>query len=1200
MALEERVELDISEALRGIDNIEDALTASAQGFKVALAEALDLLSTVAMPEVDAAAISSSLTAAVEAADLEPEILADAGGVTEAIDAAVTGADTDLALDADASAVEEALSEAVEGAASEVSVTADASTIPGEIEEAVDAGRPDAIRLDADARAITDEIGDAIDAAPTDVPLTADTSEIPESIEEAIDSADDEVILRAITDAITSGIEEAIAAADATAEVTGDASDVTASVDDALAAAMTEIILSGDASSIPAEVEAAIAEAPDEVVIAAIADGITAVIEEAIAAADATVEVEADTSSAEASMNQLGETARETSDGLGDTGAAVEGLSGLAAASTGSLVGLERAVGGMGAGAKAAAGGVAAVTGVVGLLFKGALDAETANIRFAQALGGLADEVADIRIDGLAENFDDLAQKTGNSDEAMKLAVARLADLGNSAGASQEQIAGAAENIALLAIRATTLNPTLGDAGAVADQLAVALARGGRPLAQFGLSLTSTEIAAEAAARGLGEDVNALSIFERAAIGADLVTQQLGASLRDDIREGAQNTEIQLRRLGQEFGDTLEAFGEPLLAPVIEAIESGQPILLDLAEVFGELGGTLVPVAIDALKAAAPTISTVADIVQILLAVLRPVLGIIDAIPDPVLAGVAAFALFRATIGPVATGSASLASRIGSLSGPAGFAGLVSPIGLAAAALGTAIGVITAYNARKDEQRRRIQEVTTSLLDETQAIEESIQAQVRERVASRNQEDDLRRLGLSVREFADLTSSGQEGFEDFLDALERTGEVTPAVAAGLRETAGSGDGLGAAVERAGGSIKELQDSNLGLVDSFLALSSEQQKAAQAALTRLVNEEQVTEAQIRQAEATNRNVDETTNYVAALEAVRPSAEGAADAVDELGSTTDSTSRSATLAGLSAEQLAAALEEETVAAKDADDALSGLLDATVALLNTQISTEQANIRFGDSLADVAAKAADLAAAEREHGAASAEATAARREYEDSIRDGRDAALAAAEAELRLAEDTAAASGSALTAQERQDIFRSSLERVAGQATGPTRDAILGLLTTYDTIPAEKRTVLTAETAEAQRKVDELRGRIDNLGRKLTVDIVASNVVRAAQHGGTFGPGPLMVGEAGRELIFISPGTTATVLPNPATESLLSGGGRVDSALVSALQAVASRPVIAPSIAVSAPNASAAYATALETAQQLRALSIRLGINS
>ncbi len=1227
MALEERLELDVADALRGIDTIEAALTAAAQSFKVALGEALDLLSTVAIEEVDASAVTTGIDEAVQAADLSPTVEADASGVTGAIDEAVAAVDGQVVVDADASAV-------------------------------------------------------------------------PDEITAAVDAADTSVTIDAITDQITAQIESAVA--DSSAEV----------------------------------------------------------------------DVSANTAEAEAQIGQLGEVAQDTGAKLSGAGQGAEAFGALSAASAGSVGGLTSQLGKLGAIGGVAAAGVTGVGLAVGELFQQALAADTADRRFAASLGEIADRVDAIRIDGFADDLATLAENAGSSDEAMKLAAARIADLGNSSGAAQDQIAETAENILLLATRATVLNPTLGDAGQVADQLTNALARGGRPLRQFGIDLATADIQARAVADAGGDAAAATDGFSLSAAGAAIVAERLGTRLRDDIVEGAKGTEIQLRSLREQFGNTLETFGKPLLEPVLAAIREGQPILLDLAETFGQLGGALLPVAIDALRTFAPILSSVADVVQLLLQVLSPVLAVIDAIPDPLLQAVATFLLLQRGIG-------ALLGVVG-LVAPA-LAASLGPLGLLVAGVAAAVTIFSAFGDGQKDAKADVDALTQSFADQAEAIDADVQAAASKRIADKNQTDDLRDLGLSVREFSDLTSQGASGFIAFIDTLERGGQVTPALADALRKTGGDVDAVKDAFARALAGGQGLAQSNTGLIESFVSLSSAAQDAAQAQLDALVVQEQITNAQADQAVALTRNADGTKNYVAALASLGVTGDATAEKIDGLSvALSDLVPASAIgdteeLTGALAD-FQSALDDQTQAAEDATAAQNDLVDAHIAALDSTVSNEQAHRDYGDALDEVnrsgaarfkagleaeaeAAKAAQDALnglldaqigfldssigaeeAARRLGDAlqtasqqsnlilspdasqTEEAEKAQAEFAGTIRDVRDAALAAAKADLRLAEDRAKANGGTLTAIQRQEAFAASLRRSAEQAAGPAQDAILALVNTYESLPKNIETKVTADTTKAQAaqkdyadsilgareaaiqtaeadlaladaradaadriltpverqnifaaslqatadkangpvrdailntidlynriptglrtefdantkpatdkvgtlsaliksdvltvatkpidaNIEPAKAKVAELSKLIKTDLAtllvfasAAGKVPGAAAGGTFsGPGIFQVGEQGREIITLTSGQVANVIPNQATEAVLSGRGNValDPELSAAIRDLAGRPRVEATILASAPTASATYETAMETARQLDSLAARL----
>lgn len=980
MALDQSVELDIEEALRGIDTIEQALGSSATSFKVALAEALDLLNTVAVGEVDATNVTTSIDAAVEAADTSPEIDADAEGVTSAIDDAVEAADS--------------------------------STV-----------------VDADAASVTSSIDDAVDAADTGV----------------------------------------------TPEATG-------------------------------------------------ADAITDAIEAAVADADATVEVEADTSGAEDQIASLGEAASGATESVGGLSVGTAQLGVAAQASQGKLAGLE---GGLAATHPAAAGaavGIAAVAGAATGLFHAALESDTAQRRFNQALGDMATRVNNIHVEGFATDLESLAENAGSSDEAMKLAAARIGELGRSAGASGPQIATTAENILLLSTRATVLNPTLGDAGDVADRMTNAFARGGRALAPFGIALSATEINARALADTGKDSADQLTIFEKSAAGAALAAERLGSHLKSDIVEGAKGTEIQLRSLKEAFGNTLEALGQPLLEPIIEAARAGQPILLDLARVFADLAETTLPLFIHALEAGAPAIAGVAGVMDILLTVVSPIISLLDAIPAPVLTAVGAFVGLRAIIGPLAAGFQNLFIS-GLVNAPAFFASLVSPVGLATVALGAITAVLVSHSEEQKRIRTAIRETSDAFVDQAKSIETDITALARQRVEAKSQIDDLVRVGLSAKQFGDLAAQGREGYRRFLDQLVRTGEITDKTRDGIIAAGFSLDGFIDNTDR-------LDKSNIGLVDSFEQVANVVQKGAQAALDKLVVDDKLTAAQERQAISSTKNADGTNNYVAALQSVRGTSTDAASAADEF---------------------SGALDDQAAAAEANTQAISDMIDAAISFLDSQVGAEKASLRFKDSLDKLTDASAKQTAAIREHGAASKEGQDATDKYNNALVDAKDSALNMAAAALRVANDQAEANGETLTADERLSIYRGSLQKTADSLApnSPLRAALQGYIDTLGSVPNTVETTVVINTSVAEQRLRTIQSMIDRLNRSTGGDIVIPGGFRMA--GGPVGPGSWIVGDPGpnQELLTLNPGSSGRVFSthSPQTQEALARRGAPDT---------------------------------------------------
>jgi hypothetical protein len=123
---------------------------------------------------------------------------------------------------------------------------------------------------------------------------------------------------------------------------------------------------------------------------------------------------------------------------------------------------------------------------------------------------------------------------------------------------------------------------------------------------------------------------------------------------------------------------------------------------------------------------------------------------------------------------------------------------------------------------------------------------------------------------------------------------------------------------------------------------------------------------------------------------------------------------------------------------------------------------------------------------------------------------------AIAVADAQVRIAQETATAGGAVLTAKQQSDLFRSSLQSQADQLSGPSRQAVLDYIATLNAIP---RNITT-------------RANLDTGG-----------VFRHAR-GTSSAPGGLaLVGEEGPELVAMPRG--AQVFPAGQTAAMLNGTG-------------------------------------------------------
>lgn len=106
MSVKETLEFDASAAESAVDQLGSTLTSTADAFRAALTDALDVLTNVAVQEADADAVRQAIDTAEEEATADPvEIQADADALQAEIAGALAEADATVPVDADVSAAE---------------------------------------------------------------------------------------------------------------------------------------------------------------------------------------------------------------------------------------------------------------------------------------------------------------------------------------------------------------------------------------------------------------------------------------------------------------------------------------------------------------------------------------------------------------------------------------------------------------------------------------------------------------------------------------------------------------------------------------------------------------------------------------------------------------------------------------------------------------------------------------------------------------------------------------------------------------------------------------------------------------------------------------------------------------------------------------------------------------------------------------
>lgn len=437
--------------------------------------------------------------------------------------------------------------------------------------------------------------------------------------------------------------------DAIQSVLGEADSITASV-----------IVDPDVSAVEPAIDEAIGSAQLSLPLEADTSPAEAAITGLVAAADgetAVISVDADTSGAEESLagldDSLGSTstaARSAGGEMRGAGEAVGAVSGAAALARGEVGGLGEVTTGLGIGSVGAVAGVAALGASVFELASKGIEATSAEQRFNAIVGDTADQVEKVHVGSLTANLDELGIQFGSTDAEMKNSVASLFQFSQAGGASANQSAEFSNQIVALAARAVSLNPALGNVSDVAQSLGTRIARGGRFAASFGLSLTAAEINAKALGNTGKTTASDLTIQEKATAAAQIATDRYGSSLGEVVAKGAKNAANEQKAFTAELNQSLEELGKPLVAPLFEAIRAAIPDVIAIARPLAEIGVSILPAVAAALSLAAPPLQVVADLLH--------------TIPQPVLAGAAAFVLMNTVLPPLISATLGEAAALG--------------------------------------------------------------------------------------------------------------------------------------------------------------------------------------------------------------------------------------------------------------------------------------------------------------------------------------------------------------------------------------------------------------------------------------------------------------------------------------------------------------------------------------------------------
>jgi hypothetical protein len=526
---------------------------------------------------------------------------------------------------------ESLSDALAsiGEVNTVSVGADTTELDAGIADALDQPRPP-IAVDADTDTLTDTITTAVADAPVDpIVVDGDTEPLDSAIQDTVGQEIPPLTITGDTSELTDAIDQATQGGEATVAVNADATELQNAIDD----------LTVNPIEVP---------------------------------------VELDTGEAQDQLDGLGESASNAigSEGKGVLGlaSAVGGLEEVAPLAEGETQGLVASIAGLQPETALAAGGIVALGGFIGEATSQAASAEAQNKRFAGTFGDLKEQIEQVNVGGLSISLKDLGEQSATSNTKLESSASRIGEMGRSAGATDPALVKATQGVLALSAAASVTNPELGDTADVADRLSRLLQTGGPRLAQYGISLSSAAIRAEALKENIGKTASELTPFDKLVAGTTLALQQQGDTLGTKFATGARNAQIELRALKVELEESVSAIGGPLLQPLVTSMQSLLPVAVAVGSVLGNLGRIALPF----LEALGPGLVPVAGALNLISVGLGGVADVVGEIPTPVLAIASALGILTA----VALGAADSLIAATLAMGPVGIAAIGIAAGLA--------------------------------------------------------------------------------------------------------------------------------------------------------------------------------------------------------------------------------------------------------------------------------------------------------------------------------------------------------------------------------------------------------------------------------------------------------------------------------------------------------------------------------------
>lgn len=681
------------------------------------------------------------------------------------------------------------------------------------------------------------------------------------LNEALSRATTDVRVTADVRAVTAAIDAAVDAADTAVTFAGDAAPLTGAIDAAVEEANTDVTITGDAAALTGDVDAAIEAADTNVTVTGDAANVTGAIDAAVENADTTVAVD-------------GSVSPGLTQGVDNLGDSLD-----AAATSGISLGTILA-------------GLSATAAIAGLraLSDAASDLQESTSKASVVFG---DDFAEI------ERFaQGAAQSTGLAAQEALEATATFGNLFQALGSTQEEAAALSPEVVQLAADLASFN-NLG-VDEVLEKLRSGLVGEVEPLRSLGVSFLAADVTARGLALGLGDVNGELSEGEKVQARYSLIAEQTALAQGDFARtsEGLAN---QQRILSAELGNAAAAAGTALL-PAFEAlIAEARGAVPSL----GQIADDVLPAISDAIVNLAPLLGTTVDLFVLAAPAIGLVAELLALIPDEVIAVGAGLLVANKALGifgSLAAGVPKILSSIastapGAAGGVAGLAGSISalnPLTVAASVL--AVGLFTAWQTGQEEARAYAEELDqlASSLETVDGFQQlttaGLSAYVAEqsRINAKGQIDDLNRLGISFDQLSEFVQRGAAGQLEFVDALVKGGDLTRVtrneygeLVTATGEVIDANSDLANSLEDVG--FGQLVVGNTDLVESYQEIARVTDDVAKRQIELLQAQGLLTDAQVREALATNDSGEATRGYAEALNLLEPQIVAAARAAE-----------------------------------------------------------------------------------------------------------------------------------------------------------------------------------------------------------------------------------------------------------------------------------------------------------------------------